>query len=71
MMLGSLVGVMASMGRMTMRHMGVMRALFMTARFMMFGGFPVVVGGMPVVFGSFGMVFGTLMFHGLPPDVDR
>ena len=64
-MLGGLVGVLASMGRMAMRHMGVMRALFVAACFMMFGSFPVVVSGMTVMFGSFGMVFSALMFHGV------
>jgi hypothetical protein len=64
-MLGSLVGMLASMGRMTVRDMGMMRALFMAACFMVFGGFPVVVSGMTVMFGSFGMVFSALMFHGV------
>ena len=67
-MLGSLVCVMASMGRMTMRDMGMMRALLVAACFMVFGSFPVVVSSMTVMFGSFGVVFSTLMFHGLPPD---
>jgi hypothetical protein len=68
-MLRSLVGVMAGMGSMTMRHMGMVAAFFVAGCCMMLRRFPMVMSGVLMMLSSFGMVFSTLMLHGLPPDV--
>jgi hypothetical protein len=62
-MLGSFFRMVFRMQMMTMRHVGMMGSLFMIARFMMLGGFSVVLAGVFVMFGSLVMMFRYCVFH--------
>ena len=62
--LGCLVGVMASMCCVTMRRVGMVGTFFGSAGLMMFGSLAVVTSSVLVVLGCFGVVLGALMLHG-------
>jgi hypothetical protein len=64
--LSCFVSMVASMERVTMRSVSVMRALFMTARLMMLGSLAVVSSRMIEMLSGLGVVLCTLMFasHG-------
>ena len=57
---------MTSIGRVTVRHMGMMAPLLGDTRFVMFRrvDLAVVTSSVFVVLGCFGVVFGALMLHG-------
>jgi hypothetical protein len=68
MVLSCFVSMVASVERVTMRSVGVMRTLFVTARLMMLGSLAVVSSRMIEMLSRLGVVLCTLMFvsHGLP-----
>jgi hypothetical protein len=71
--LSCFVSMVASVEPVTMRSVGVVRALFVTARLMMLGSLAVVSSRMIEMLSSLGVVLCTLMFasHGLPHLVSR
>jgi hypothetical protein len=70
MVLSCFVSMVTSVEGVTMRSVGVMRTLFVTARLMLLGSLAVVSSRMIEMLGGLGVVLCTLMFasHGIPPN---
>lgn len=63
MVLSGFFGMMGSVQRMSMRDMGMVAALFVIARFVVFGCFAVMFRRVFMVFGSLVMVLCSLVGH--------
>jgi hypothetical protein len=62
--LAGLFGMMGSVHRMSVCDMGVVPGLFVIARFVVFGRFPVMCGRLFMMMRGLVMVFRSLMSHG-------
>jgi hypothetical protein len=63
----SLVGVMAGVCGMPVRHMGVMAAFLVCSTFVVLRGFAMMPSCVLMVLSGFGMMFSAFMGHGASP----
>jgi hypothetical protein len=63
-MLRRLIGVVASLRGVAVRHVRMVAALLVSARLVMFGRFAVMPCGVLVVLSSFGVMFCAFVRHG-------
>jgi len=68
MMLGGFFGVVFGLYVMAVGQMRVVSGPFVIARFVVFGGNPVVLGSFFMMLGCLDMMFGGLLRHGNPPS---
>ncbi len=67
MMFRGLIGEAAGMGRVAMRHVGMVSALLVGACLVVLCRFAMVTSSVLVVLSSFGVVFSSFVGHELPP----
>ena len=65
--LGSLAGVMRGVVMMPLRHLGMMRGLFVVAGLVVPGSFAMMVGRVLMVLGGLGVVMGSFLRHSCFP----
>jgi hypothetical protein len=69
--LGRFGGVLSCVQCMAVRQEGVMGGLLVIARFVVFGGFAMVLGRVFVVFGCVFVVLGAFVRHGRSSSLER